>query len=143
MGPESDRNLGLQEAQTAPERALQCECCHVPCPTRRGSTDNTHSTCKFTSGVYQQPAARSGGFGPYFPTKGSIWIKQPKFVRLHVSVKRKGGFGDSRSQSHVQEIPHLATHQSQAVGHLQSIPALCVSSQDCRVPAKLSPSPAG
>lgn len=53
------------------------------------------------------------------------------------------GTAEGKAISRAQEIPHFATHQAQAVGHLQSIPALCVSSQGFRFPANLPPSPAG
>lgn len=67
----------------------------------------------------------------FFSTEGGIWINQPKFVRLYVCVKKEGGFGTAEGKviSHVQEIPHFVAHQTQSAGHLQSIPALRVSSR--------------
>lgn len=83
----------------------------MPCPTGKGSTENAHSTCKLTSGASQMLDQKV--LALFSPTKGSIWINQPKFVKLHVKVKQEGGFGHSRRQGHnVQVILHFVTHQT-------------------------------
>lgn len=69
-----------------------------PVPQGRAAQIMLTAHAKFTSGASQQPDSRSEAFGPFFPAEGSIWINQPKFVRLHGSVKREGGFGYSRRQ---------------------------------------------